>query len=121
MKTIVLFKYVIISGLFLLILSSSLLSQKKAENEFYGKADLYKAKMNAIDYLSNAAVIRKFGIISDSKWGFAELEMVAYFYGSAAWKGLNAGAKVMAGTTLDLNKDLMNKFREALNAAEQAK
>jgi aminobenzoyl-glutamate utilization protein B len=27
---------------------------------------------------------------------------VASFYGSAAWKGLNAGAKVMAGTALDL-------------------
>ena len=27
---------------------------------------------------------------------------VASYYGSAAWKGLNAGAKVMAGTALDL-------------------
>jgi aminobenzoyl-glutamate utilization protein B len=81
---------------------------------------------------------------------------VACFYGSAAWKGLNAGAKVMAGTALDLitkpelldtirkefavyskdhpyksflpegakppldlNKELMNKFRDALNAAEE--
>jgi aminobenzoyl-glutamate utilization protein B len=77
---------------------------------------------------------------------------VASYYGSAAWKGLNAGAKVMAGTALDLltkpqllvqirdeftayskqhpyksflpdgtkpplefNKDLMDKFRAALN------
>ena len=58
MKTIVLFKSVIISGFFCLILTSPLLGQKKAENEFYGKADLYKAKKSAIDYLSNAAVIR---------------------------------------------------------------
>ena len=27
---------------------------------------------------------------------------VASYYGSAAWKGLNAGARVMAGTALDL-------------------
>ena len=76
---------------------------------------------------------------------------VASYYGSASWKGLNAGAKVMAGTALDLltkpellediknefaayskthpyksflpegarpplelNKDLMNKFRQAM-------
>jgi aminobenzoyl-glutamate utilization protein B len=83
---------------------------------------------------------------------------VASYYGSASWKGLNAGAKVMAGTALDLmtkaelleeikgefaayskthpyksflpegarppldlNKDLMEKFREALEKAEEEK
>ena len=81
---------------------------------------------------------------------------VASNYGTAAWKGLNAGAKVMAGTALDLmtkpklleeiknefaayskthpyksflpagakppldlNKDLMDKFRNAMLKAEQ--
>jgi aminobenzoyl-glutamate utilization protein B len=75
MKTNVLFRSVFISGFFCLILASPLLSQKHPENEFYGKAELYKAKKNAIDYLSYASVIRKFGIISDSIWGFAELGM----------------------------------------------
>ncbi len=43
---------------------------------------------------------------------------VASFYGSAAWKGLNAGAKVMAATTLDLLtkpkllNDIKNEFAE---------
>jgi len=80
---------------------------------------------------------------------------VASYYGSAAWKGLNAGAKVMAATAidlltkpallksvrdefteyskshpyksflpegamppLDLNRELMEKFRAAMEAAE---
>jgi aminobenzoyl-glutamate utilization protein B len=83
---------------------------------------------------------------------------VASYYGSASWKGLNAGAKVMAGTTLDLltkpklleeikkefteyskthpyksflpegakppinlNKDLMEKFRNAMYGLEEEK
>jgi aminobenzoyl-glutamate utilization protein B len=43
---------------------------------------------------------------------------VASFYGSAAWKGLNAGAKVMAATALDLLtkpkllEDIKNEFTE---------
>ncbi len=82
--------------------------------------------------------------------------VVASAYGSAAWKGLNAGAKVMAGTALDLmtkpellaeikrefaafskghpyksflpedakppldlNKNLMEKFRKAMSEAEE--
>jgi len=43
---------------------------------------------------------------------------VASYYGSAAWKGLNAGAKVMAGTAIDLftNPDLLKKIREEFAA-----
>jgi aminobenzoyl-glutamate utilization protein B len=43
---------------------------------------------------------------------------VTSFYGSAAWKGLNAGAKVMAGTALDLMtkpkllEEIKNEFIE---------
>jgi aminobenzoyl-glutamate utilization protein B len=43
---------------------------------------------------------------------------VAAYYGSAAWKGLNAGAKVMAGTALDLLtmpkllENIKNEFTE---------
>lgn len=40
-----------------------------------GKADLYKAKKDALEFLSDGMVIKKFGIISDSIWGFAELGM----------------------------------------------
>lgn len=43
---------------------------------------------------------------------------VASFYGSAAWKGLNAGAKVMAGTALDLltKPELLQQIRDEFNA-----
>jgi aminobenzoyl-glutamate utilization protein B len=50
-------------------------SQKKTEEGFLGKAELYKAKKSALDYLAESQVIKKFGIISDSIWGFAELGM----------------------------------------------
>lgn len=39
------------------------------------KAPSYKAKNNALSYLTGDEVIRKFGIISDSIWSFAELGM----------------------------------------------
>ena len=49
--------------------------QKKIEKDFLGKADLYKAKKNALEYLGDSLIVRKFGIISDSIWNFAELGM----------------------------------------------
>lgn len=58
-----------------LILTESLYSQKTTDNGFLGKADLYKAKRSAIDYLSDGSIIQKFGVISDSIWSFAELGM----------------------------------------------
>jgi aminobenzoyl-glutamate utilization protein B len=53
----------------------SLSAQKKADNGFIGKADLYKAKKSALEFLNEASVIKKFGVISDSIWDFAELGM----------------------------------------------
>jgi aminobenzoyl-glutamate utilization protein B len=50
-------------------------SQKKSEEVLPVKADLYKAKKNALDYLSDTLVVRKFGKISDAIWNFAELGM----------------------------------------------
>jgi aminobenzoyl-glutamate utilization protein B len=50
-------------------------SQEKKDQGFIGKAELYKAKKIALDYLGDESVIRKFGIISDSIWKFAELGM----------------------------------------------
>jgi len=60
----------------LLVLSSfSSLAQEESKGKYLGKADLYKAKKNAFEFLSDSLVVRKFGIISDSIWGFAELGM----------------------------------------------
>jgi len=57
-------------------ISSSLVSgQKKPDEGMLGKADMYKAKKSALEYLGDNAVVRKFGIISDSIWSFAELGM----------------------------------------------
>lgn len=53
----------------------SLSAQKKPENGFLGKADLYNAKKSALEYLNDASIIQKFGVISDSIWNFAELGM----------------------------------------------
>ena len=63
---------VIIIGLFNASLTRG---QKKTEDGFLGKAPLYKAKRSALEYLADSSVVRKFGIISDSIWGFAELGM----------------------------------------------
>lgn len=57
------------------ITNSSLLAQKKSEGSYLGKADLYKAKRTALDYLGDSAAVRKFGTISDAIWGYAELGM----------------------------------------------
>ena len=71
--------YRIIAGMILLlalpILGTDCPGQESAAQGFPGKADTYKAKNNALDYLSGKEVVTKFGIISDSIWSFAELGM----------------------------------------------
>ncbi|MBK8881646.1 MAG: amidohydrolase [Bacteroidales bacterium] len=52
----------------------SIYSQKK-DHKGSEKADLYKSKQDALEYLSDSAVVRKFGVISDDIWNFAELGM----------------------------------------------
>lgn len=64
-----------ITIILLFIAASLTFGQKKGEEGFLGKADLYKAKKSALDYLGDSSVVRKFGIISDSIWTFAELGM----------------------------------------------
>ena len=60
----------------ILIFSSALLSgQKKSAEPSYGKADLYKAKKTALAYLEDSLVVKRFGLISDAIWGYAELGM----------------------------------------------
>jgi aminobenzoyl-glutamate utilization protein B len=49
--------------------------QENDEGDFSGKADLYKSKKKAIEYLDDSLILKRFGIISDSIWGFAELGM----------------------------------------------
>lgn len=58
--------------------SALLIAQTENEGRLLGKAELYKSKKTALDYLSDPAVIKKFGTISDSIWRFAELGMQEY-------------------------------------------
>ena len=69
------FKSFIFTAATVFLSLSGTFAQVKNEGSFLGKADLYKAKKNAIEYLSDSLVIRKFGNISDSIWQFAELGM----------------------------------------------
>ena len=50
-------------------------AQKKPDDGFLGKAELYKAKRNALEYLNDTLVVNKFGHISDAIWNYAELGM----------------------------------------------
>ncbi len=50
-------------------------AQKDKDEDFPGKAGMYKAKKTALEYLSDSSVLLKYGIISDSIWRFAELGM----------------------------------------------
>ena len=60
---------------FLMLLFSTVLwSQKKIQNR-KNKEDLYEAKQYALRYLSDSAVITRFGMIADKIWNFAELGM----------------------------------------------
>jgi aminobenzoyl-glutamate utilization protein B len=69
----------IIAGAVLLlafpIFSLNSQGQESGSQGSLGKADTYKAKNMAIDYLSDEAIVKKFGVISDSIWSFAELGM----------------------------------------------
>lgn len=67
-------------GVFLMVLMAFILlnicfSQKKSEDGFLGKADMYRAKQAVFDYLGEASVLEKYGKISDQIWQFAELGM----------------------------------------------
>ena len=75
MRTVSLNKIPILATIILLLSTSLIFSQKKVEDGLSGKADLYKAKKNALDYLADSLIIRKFGKISDAIWNFAELGM----------------------------------------------
>ncbi|HBE40652.1 MAG TPA: amidohydrolase [Bacteroidales bacterium] len=62
--------------IFSLLITTAIISgQKKNDDGFLGKAPLYKAKKSALEYLGDSVIVKKFGIISDSIWNFAELGM----------------------------------------------
>jgi aminobenzoyl-glutamate utilization protein B len=58
----------------ILLLSSSLYSQKK-DHSRQGQSGVYKAKQDALEYLSDTVVLKKYGIISNEIWNYAELGM----------------------------------------------
>ena len=57
------------------LFTAQLTAQKLTEEIIPGKADLYKAKKDALEYLGDSLIVRKFGNISDAIWNFAELGM----------------------------------------------
>jgi|WetSurMetagenome_2_1015567.scaffolds.fasta_scaffold03364_4 aminobenzoyl-glutamate utilization protein B len=59
----------------LFLISSLISAQEKEKGSFLGKADQYKAKKNALEYLDDSLIVKKFGIISDAIWNYAELGM----------------------------------------------
>jgi aminobenzoyl-glutamate utilization protein B len=52
-----------------------LIGQTKNDGKYLGKAELYKAKKNALEFLSDSMIISRFGVISDSIWSYSELGM----------------------------------------------
>ena len=61
--------------IFLMFSTGNIFCQKKVESGSPIKADLYKEKKAAFDYLSDSITFEKFGTISDAIWNFAELGM----------------------------------------------
>jgi aminobenzoyl-glutamate utilization protein B len=75
MNTTIRYRKVFITIILLILSTALIFSQKEGEDEFLGKADLYKAKKSALEYLSDSLIVKKFGEISDSIWHYAELGM----------------------------------------------
>ena len=57
------FKSTFLKIIFLLLSTGQIFCQKKAEEEFLGKADLYKAKKSALEYLGNSLIVKKYGMV----------------------------------------------------------
>ncbi len=69
------YRNVLIKVMLFFLSVSVLHSQKKTDDNLPGKADLYKAKKTALEYLGDSLVVKKYGGISDAIWNFAELGM----------------------------------------------
>ena len=75
MRTITLCRSRFIKIIIFIFSTGLIFAQKKTEDGFLGKADLYKAKKSALEYLGDTLIVKKFGIISDAIWNYAELGM----------------------------------------------
>jgi aminobenzoyl-glutamate utilization protein B len=75
MKSLTHFRIILLIFTFLTYTSLQISGQKNKEEDYLGKADLYKAKKNLLEYLSDTTIVRKYGLISDEIWSYAELGM----------------------------------------------
>ena len=75
MRAISFYKSTFLKIIILLLSTGQIFCQKKTDEEFLGKADLYKAKKSALEYLGDSLIVKKYGTISDAIWNFAELGM----------------------------------------------
>jgi len=92
------FKKALLNVLFIFSLAGVISGQKKEEEKFLGKADMYKAKKSALEYLNDTSVVKKYGLISDAIWGYAELGMQEFKSSALLIKTLEeAGFKVEKG------------------------
>lgn len=69
------FRKIILIISFIFLYATLANAQRKEEDNYLGKADLYKAKKTALEYLSDSLIVRKFGNVSDAIWNYAELGM----------------------------------------------
>ena len=74
MKTASLKPFGLVCLIVFIVLSDSVYCQKTAHGKKM-QPEIYAAKQDAIQYLSDSAVIRKYGEISDAIWNYAELGM----------------------------------------------
>jgi len=75
MQTLFTLRNTILKFILFFISTGLLVAQKKTDDGLLGKADLYKAKKSAFEYLDDSLIIKKYGKISDEIWNFAELGM----------------------------------------------
>ena len=75
MKSLLFFRYLSVILILSLFIPESVSGQKNKEEEYLGKAELYKSKKYLIEYLTDTGVVRKYGLISDAIWSYAELGM----------------------------------------------
>ena len=73
MKSHRILSYVFLICVITIFSSPKVEGQAKPEEGFLGKAELYKSKKQAHDFLADPAIMEKFGKISDAIWGYAEL------------------------------------------------
>ena len=75
MKSLFILRNIVSLLIVSIIVPNAVLGQKKKEETFLGKAELYKSKKYLLEYLSDADIVKKYGQISDAIWSYAELGM----------------------------------------------